>query len=109
MKNSAVALDIALETLGTVTLQGSLRVQDVNKLRDVILTYPGSPATSFDMTGVRTVDPEAASALKEALDAIAAETVSILSIRVCAGAVADALVAAGFGAGGRYRMSVREC
>ncbi|SRR6266545_5645867 len=109
MKNSAVALDIALKTLGNVRLQGTLRVRDVNKLSDVILTYPGSPATSFDMTGVAGVDPDAATALKAALDAIAGETGSTFSIRVCAGVVADALKAAGFAAGGRYHLTVREC
>lgn len=109
MKNSAVALDIALKSLGTVRLQGTLREKDVLKLRDVIVTYPGTPAKSFDMTGVTAVDAGAAAALMKALDGIAAETVSAFSIRVCAGEVADALRAAGFGPGSRYRLSVREC
>jgi hypothetical protein len=109
MKNSVVALNIALNTLGNVKLQGTLHLRDVAKLRDVILTYPGSPATSFDMTGVSGVDPGAASALKGALDAIGGEMGSDFSIRACAGTVADALKAAGFGAGGRCYLSVREC
>ncbi len=109
MKNSAVALDIALKTLGNVRLQGTLRVRDVNKLSDVILTYPGSPATSFDMTGVAGVDPDAATALKAALDASPERPDRRSTIRVCAGVVADALKAAGFTAGGRYHLTVREC
>ncbi len=109
MKNLSMALDIALKTLGNVKLQGTLRMRDVNKLRDVILTYPGSPATSFDMTGVTGVDPGAALALKAALDALAGETGSTFSIRVCAGVVADALKDAGFGTVGRYHLTVREC
>jgi hypothetical protein len=109
MKNSAVALDIALNALGNVRLQGTLRVRDVNKLRDVIETYPGSPATSFDMTGVTDVDDGAAQALKAALDGIGGGTGPGFSIRVCAGKLADALRSAGFGGAGRYHLSVREC
>src|SRR5712691_10452098 len=109
MKNSAVPLNITLDTLGNVKLQGWLRLKDVEKLRDVILTYPGSPATSFDMTGVTDVDPGAAAVLRAALDTIASEASSAFSIRVCAGPVADALKAAGFGDKGRYHLSVREC
>jgi hypothetical protein len=111
MKNLAVALDIALRSLGNVKLQGTLRLRDVGKLRDVILTYPGTPATSLDMVEVTSVDPEAASALKAALDAVVGPAGSGpgLSIRVCAGDVADALKAAGFAGKGFYSLSVREC
>jgi hypothetical protein len=109
MKNSAVALDISLNALGNVRLQGTLRVRDLNKLRDVIETYPGSPATSFDMTGVKDVDDGAAQALRTALDAIGSDTALGFSIRVCTGKVADALKSAGFGAASRYHLSVREC
>jgi hypothetical protein len=111
MKNLAVAIDIVLETLGKVKLQGTLRVRDVGKLREVILTYPGTPATSLDMVEVTSIDPEAATALKSALDAMAGDAGSgpVLSLRVCAGPVADALKAAGFGEKGRYNLSVREC
>jgi hypothetical protein len=63
MKNSAVVLDIALNALGNVRLQGTLRVRDVNKLRDVIETDPGSPATSFS---IRVCAGKVADALKSA-------------------------------------------
>lgn len=110
MNNLAVALDIALKTLGNVKLHGTLRMRDVGKLRDVILTYPGTPATSLDMLEVTAVDPDAASALKAALDAVAGEAPGLtLSIRVCAGPVAEALKAVGFGERGRYILNVREC
>jgi hypothetical protein len=111
MKNLAVALDIALMSLGNVKLHGTLRMRDVGKLREVILTYPGTPATSLDMVEVTAVDADAASALKAALDALAGEAASglMLSIRVCAGPVADAMKAVGFNQKGPYALSVREC
>jgi hypothetical protein len=111
MNNLAVPLDIVLETLGNVKLQGTLRMRDVGKLRDVILTYPGTPASSLDMTAVTAVDPDAANALKAALDALGGNSESgpVLSLRLCAGPVAEALKAAGFGEKGRYNLSVREC
>jgi hypothetical protein len=111
MKNLAVALDIALHSLGNVKVYGTLRVRDVGKLRDVILTYPGTPATSLDMLEVTAVDPDAASALKAALDAMAGDAAAgpKLSIRVCAGPVAEALKAVGFSERGLYILNVREC
>lgn len=111
MKNLAVALDIALRTQGNVKLQGTIRLRDVGKLRDVILTYPGTPATSLDMLEVKAVDPDAAAALKASLDAMAGNTPSglVLTIRVCAGPVAEALRAVGFGERGPYILNVREC
>jgi predicted LPLAT superfamily acyltransferase len=111
MKNLAVVLDIALKTQGNVKLHGTLRMRDVGKLRDVILTYPGTPATSLDMLEVTAVDTDAALALKAALDAMAGDPASglMLSIRVCAGPVADAMKAVGFSERGPYALSVREC
>jgi hypothetical protein len=85
-----------------------MRVRDVDELRDVILTYPGTPATTFDMTGVTAAEPEAGVALKKALDAIAGGEGSSLSIRLCQGELADVLRAAGFGPGTRYHLSVRN-
>ncbi|MGH2555615.1 MAG: hypothetical protein ACRDHO_07865 [Actinomycetota bacterium] len=106
-----MALDIALKTPGSVKLQGTLRLRDVGKLRDVILTYPGTPATSLDMLEVTAVDADAASALKAALDAMAGDAASglMLTIRVCAGPVAEAMKAVGFSQKGPYALNVREC